>query len=215
MDMDYIKYMSISNDCTCSIGMSRRYIIDVGLNPVIQKMATITAASLTNYKLFGHYEVDYIFTLGNPFNLCPSSIHYNTYHTQIQRELDIGIYSKGKDAQGFALQESLAKLSIPITQSKPYMYDRLISGTLCQVSRETYGIRLIDKRNQFQKFYTNDCTTMIPDDGSYLVVLKKGQQIPITGFTINLRLGFEYAGCIKVGKYFFLKRIYYHIMVGV
>jgi hypothetical protein len=48
--------------CLCNI-------IDIGLNPVIQKITTIIAASLANTGLFGNYAVDSLFVLGNVFAL--------------------------------------------------------------------------------------------------------------------------------------------------
>lgn len=202
--MDHIKYMNISTECACTIGLSQRYVLDIGFKPIIQKIAKIAAASLTNYKLFGCYEVNYVFVLGNPFNLPPSSAHYSTYNILVQKALDTAIHLKGKDAQGFSLLESFDKLLIPVTLSKPYMYDRFIYGALRQVAGETYGIRLVDKRNQFQSFRRENCTALAPDDGSYMLVLKKGQPIPIMGLTIELRLAFEYVGCTRVSKYFLL-----------
>ncbi|KAG2193498.1 hypothetical protein INT47_005023 [Mucor saturninus] len=193
LEMDAKKEMDISNTCSCSMSLSLRNIIDVGLRPIIQKITTITAAALTNTELFRFYEVSYLFILGNPFSLSPNSIIYKMYSVLIQEAIDNSIESKEKDTQGFVLLESFDQLLIPVTHNKPYMFHNFISGKLAQVAGETYGIRLNEFRYQFYPpFYRikrdGYQETKLAFESSYLVVLQKGQEIPITGLDIRLGL---------------------------
>ncbi|KAI7867628.1 uncharacterized protein EV154DRAFT_582688 [Mucor mucedo] len=80
-----IELLNISDKCSCQMVISLRLVIEKGLQPVIETTVTTMAATLTNYNLFGYYKMDYLFLLGDPFNLIYGSPLYNVYTTILQR----------------------------------------------------------------------------------------------------------------------------------
>lgn len=123
LDMDGKKSIRISDLCDCSILISLRNIIDIGLRPIIQNITTDITASLTNTNLFEKYEVHFVFIIGNIFALSYNSPIYIAYTMIIQDEIDLSIELKEKDKQGFIFQEGFCQLLQPNMHEKPYMYD--------------------------------------------------------------------------------------------
>ncbi|KAG2199998.1 hypothetical protein INT47_000348 [Mucor saturninus] len=143
LDMNSKIQLDINPKCGCSISISLCDIIEVGLTSVIENMAADIVASLTNKTLFGSYVPNYIFVFGNPFNLMYGSKIYTACTKIMQKAIDDGIYFKEKDTKAFVLRESILQLlRLFVPKKKPYLYERFITGALCQVSSETYAIRV-------------------------------------------------------------------------
>ncbi|KAI7891375.1 uncharacterized protein EV154DRAFT_551551 [Mucor mucedo] len=191
LDMDSRIQLNINTKCGCGISIFLRNIIEVGLTSVIENMATDILSSLTNKTLFGNYVPNYIFVFGNPFNLTYGSKIYTAYTMIIQKAIDDGIYIKEKDTKAFVLKESifqLLKLFAP--KKKPYLYERFVTGTLCQVSSETYAIRVgSSETGMFYPFIrinsNGDIRNTIIGDGSYLVFIQKGKPFSTKGLIIQ------------------------------
>ncbi|KAI7876157.1 uncharacterized protein EV154DRAFT_68438 [Mucor mucedo] len=178
--------------CDCSIIIDPQNIVDIGMKSVIQDIATIMAGSLTNTELFGNYEVDFLFVLGNVFNIPHNSMAYIVYSNMLQESVSNSIDLKEKYTQGLVIREPLCELLHSTTNIKPYIYDRFIAGSLKKVSRSTYGIRFREDIIRYLPFSRINCygdiTGIGANDGSYLVVLQTGQEIPISGLKLNLEI---------------------------
>ncbi|KAI7875827.1 uncharacterized protein EV154DRAFT_74322 [Mucor mucedo] len=141
LDMNSTIKLNIDDKCDCNIDIFLCNVIEVGLKSVMEEIAAVIAASLSNKEIFGNYETDYLFMSGDPFNLSYGSLIYNAYTMVAQQAIDDSIKLNQRDTQGFILRESFRKLLKPNTHNKPYMYDRFITGTLCQVSSKTHAVR--------------------------------------------------------------------------
>ncbi|KAI7891353.1 uncharacterized protein EV154DRAFT_222541 [Mucor mucedo] len=182
LDMDSKIQLDINTKCDCSISISLRDIIEVGLMSVIESIATKIMDSLTNKRLFGDYIPNYIFLFGDPFNLGQGSKIHIAYTMIMQKAIDDGVYIKEKDTKIFVIREFIFQLlETFLSGKKPYMFERFVTGTLCQVSSNTYGIR-IPYLNRFTPFTRlnsdGDIKNTIADDGSYLVFIQKGKPVP-------------------------------------
>lgn len=122
--------------------MSLRDIIYIGIKAVIGTITTIIAASLVNTTLFGNYDVDFMFVMGNMFNLTHGSPLYTAYIMILQEETKDNIGLKEKETQCFILEECLYQLLQPVIQEQPYMYNSFSTGILHQVASATYAIRV-------------------------------------------------------------------------
>ncbi|KAG2208760.1 hypothetical protein INT47_007859 [Mucor saturninus] len=185
-----IKLSTTNNKCACSINISFRNIIEVGLKSVLKNVATIIGSSLTNKEIFANYETNYIFMLGDPFQLSYGSSIHTVYTQMLQKEINNSIYLKEKDTQAFALIESVYMLLDPLTQIKPYLYEKFSKGTLCQVSSETYALRLpaiLKKYNSFSRINrSGDVKNTLPSDSSYFIFIQRGKPFPLTDINIKV-----------------------------
>ncbi|KAI7891451.1 uncharacterized protein EV154DRAFT_224718 [Mucor mucedo] len=170
LNMDSKIQLDINTKCGCSISIFLRDIIEVGLMSVIEGITTDILASLDNTELFGNYVPNYIFVFGNPFNLAQGSKIHIAYTMLMQKAIDDGTFLSGK---------------------KPYIFDRFVTGTLCQVSSNTYGMRISSFNTHdlwpFTRINSDgDIKNTIADDGSYLVLIQKGKPVPTKGFIIQI-----------------------------
>ncbi|KAI7891430.1 uncharacterized protein EV154DRAFT_224255 [Mucor mucedo] len=192
LDMDSIIQLSINTKCGCSISIFLRDIIEVGLMSVIEGITTDIVASLTDKTLFGNYVPNYIFVLGNPFNLVQRSKIHTAYTMIMQKAIDDAVYIKEKDTKTFVPRESIYQLLKTFSsRKKPYMFDRFVTGTLCQVSSNTYGMRISFNFPVEWMTFTRinsdgDIKNTIADDGSYLVLIQKGKPVPTNGHIIQI-----------------------------
>ncbi|KAG2211006.1 hypothetical protein INT47_000166 [Mucor saturninus] len=147
-------------ECDCSIIIDPQNIVDIGMKSVIQDIATTMAGSLTNTKLFGNYEVDFLFVLGNVSNIPHNSMAYIVYSNMLQESVSDSIDLKEKYTEGLVIREPLCELIHFTTNRKPYIYDRFIA------------------------VFKKDIKKHI----CYLVVLQTGQEIPISGLKLNLEI---------------------------
>lgn len=192
--MNIKEKIKISNTCNCSIQLSLRDIIDIGIKPDTQNITTIIAASLVNTNLFGNYAVDFVFILENPYTMAQDSPIHAAYKRILQEAIDGSIALKERDTQGIVLRENLCQLLQPVTRERSLMYDSFSFGNLQQVSRETYGIRIVDIRNsRTSQIIYNPALSRVNDKGDVIkalrgetmVVLQKGQPIPNKGLIIR------------------------------
>ncbi|KAI7888041.1 uncharacterized protein EV154DRAFT_324303 [Mucor mucedo] len=210
LDMKFKNNFNIGNDCDCKTVLFLRNIIEIGLKPVLQNIATIIASSMNNATLFSNYELDYLFVIGNVFDLPYKSAIYYTYIKLVQEAINISIESKEKDTKGIVLHESFRHLLEQVTtHKKPYMFDRFSIGTLGQVFRETYGIRFLTWRiSSYIPFsctdFNEDGKNTLVENGSFLVVVQKGQPVPITGLALEFELYFKERldDSLRAGNYF-------------
>ncbi|KAI7891372.1 uncharacterized protein EV154DRAFT_223027 [Mucor mucedo] len=190
LDMESKIQLDIDTKCGCSISIFLRDIIEVGLMPVIESMATDIVASLTNKRLFGNYVPNYIFVFGDPFNLGQGSPIHKTHTMLLQKAIDDGVYIKEKDTKICVLRESIFRLPETfLSGKKPYMFERFVTGTLCQVSSNTYGMRIPSFRNSISFTRINsdgDIKNKIGGDDSYLVFIQKGKPVPTKGLRIQM-----------------------------
>ncbi|KAI7891466.1 uncharacterized protein EV154DRAFT_551609 [Mucor mucedo] len=184
--------LNINTKCGCSISIFLRDIIEVCLMSVIESISGDITASLTNKKLFGNYVPKYIFVFGDPFNLAQGSMIHIAYTIIMKKAIDDGVYIKEKDTKTFVLRKSIFQLLEKfLSGKKTYMFDRFVTGTLCQVSSKTYGMRIstyfLGKLIPFTRLNSDgDIKNTIADDGSYLVFIQKGKPVPTKGFKIQI-----------------------------
>ncbi|KAI7873624.1 uncharacterized protein EV154DRAFT_93168 [Mucor mucedo] len=185
-----VKLSTTNNECACSINISFRKIIEVGLKSVLKNVATIIGSSLTNKEIFANYETNYIFMLGDPFHLSYGSSIHTVYTQVLQKEINDSIYLKEKDTQAFALIESVYMLLDPLTRIKPYLYEKFSKGTLCQVSSETYALRLPARSKKYNSFShinrSGDVKNTLPSDSSYFIFIQRGEPFPLTDINIKV-----------------------------
>ncbi|KAI7873149.1 uncharacterized protein EV154DRAFT_103029 [Mucor mucedo] len=192
LDMDSKIQLNINTKCGCSISIFLRDIIEVCLMSVIESISGDITASLTNKKLFENYVQKYIFVFGDPFNLAQGSMIHIAYTMIMQKAMDDVVYMEEKDTKIFVLRESIFQLlETFLSGKKPYMFERFVTGTLCQVSSNTYGIRIlfsyISRSMSFTRINSDgDIKNTIADDGSYLVFIQKGKPVPTKGFIIQI-----------------------------
>ncbi|KAG2191452.1 hypothetical protein INT47_012749 [Mucor saturninus] len=189
LDMDSKIQLNINTKCGCSINIFLRDIIEVGLMSVIGSMATNIVASLTNKNLFGNYAPNYIFVFGDPFNLAQGSKIHIAYTMIMQKAIDDGVYIKEKDAKTFVVRESILQLlDTFLSGKKHYMFERFVPGTLCQVSSNTYGMRIASTFNfiPFTRINSDGVIkNTIAEDGSYLVFIQEGKPVSTKGVIIQ------------------------------
>lgn len=132
-----------------------------------------------------------------------SSLTHTAYTLITQQAIDDGLYSKEKDTQFFVLRDSFDQLMKLDRQNKPYMYERFVNGTLCQISSTSYAIRIIslvpDISYPFSRINRNgNIKNTIEGDGSCLVFTKEGKPIPTKSFTIRYN---QQSKRLKVGRF--------------
>ncbi|KAI7894261.1 uncharacterized protein EV154DRAFT_478509 [Mucor mucedo] len=193
MDMNSKIQLNINSKCACSISIFLRDIIEVALMSVIENVATIIAASLTNKRLFGNYVANYIFVSGDPFNLSYGSKTHTTYTMLLQKSIDNAVQFKEKDTISFALGVSLYQLLQLVKHTKPYMFEHFIFGRLCQVSSETYALRI--KQRYLERYLPfiaisrdDDIKNTMRGDSSYVVFIQKGKPVSTKSFIIQYQL---------------------------
>ncbi|KAI7893679.1 uncharacterized protein EV154DRAFT_600729 [Mucor mucedo] len=191
VDMNLHTKLNIGDTCSCHMVISFRLVIELGLELIIKRIVTMLAASLTNYDQFGNYKTDYIFVLGDPFNLSYGSPFYTVYTTILQKAMDDGIQANGRDTQAFVMQDSLSQLIYLSKPIRPNMFDRFIYGTLCQVPSNTYGVRFELKSGLCFPFIrvngsgdikksVNGCSE------NFLIFIEKGKPLSTTGAIIKI-----------------------------
>ncbi|KAI7873147.1 uncharacterized protein EV154DRAFT_556387 [Mucor mucedo] len=187
-----VELLNINPNCNCSISIFLRDIIELGLIPVIESITTDIVASLTDKTLFGNYVPNYIFVFGDPFNLRQGSKIHISYTMIMQKAIDDGVYIKEKDTKTFVLRESVSQLlEMSLPKKKPYMLERFVTGTLCQVSSETFALRVTVSYTNYHYAFTRinsdgDIKNNIAEDGSYFVFIQKGKPISTKGIRIQV-----------------------------
>lgn len=197
--MNSKRKLYIGNTCLCGINISLRNIIEIGVKPTIEAITTDIAASLYNTQLFGNYLVNYLFVTGNIFDLPNNSAIGKTYTLLLIDAINKSIESKGKDTVGIALEESFFQ-SLRTECEAPFMCDSFYAGNLKQVSRHTYGIQIKSFKLagitlpflRQQDSNGRDRTISESNDDGILVIIQKGEPIPIGGLEINLTLEHNY-----------------------
>ncbi|KAI7891414.1 uncharacterized protein EV154DRAFT_223945 [Mucor mucedo] len=195
LDMNSKIQLNINTKCGCSISIFLRDIIEGGLMSVTESITTDTVASLTNKRLFGNYVSNYIFVFGDPFNLGQGSKIHIIYTMIMKKAIDDGVYIKEKDTMTFVLGESIFQLlETFLTGKKPYMFDRFVTGTLCQVSSNTYGMRILSYHSRDSMPFTRinsdgDIKNTIAGTGSYLIFIQKGKPVSTKGLIIQMKYG--------------------------
>ncbi|KAI7893064.1 uncharacterized protein EV154DRAFT_165002 [Mucor mucedo] len=187
-DMDFKIQLDVNTKCGCCISIFLRDIIEVSLMSVIESMATDIVASLTNKKLFGNYVPSCIFVFGDPFNLGHGSKIHIAYAMLMQKAIDDGVYIKEKDTKTFVQRESIFQLlETFLAKKKPYMFERFVTGTLCQVSSETYGMRVESYGlKSYARMDSGGIKNQIAEDDPYFVFIQKGKPISTKGFIIQV-----------------------------
>ncbi|KAG2209182.1 hypothetical protein INT47_005474 [Mucor saturninus] len=203
--MDDKTKIMLGEECGCSIHVTARNIIEMGVKSVLQKMTTKIAASLTNINLFGKYEVNFVFIMGDIFNLERNPIMYTIYGQLLQEAYNESIAMKGKDASGFIIQKDIFQLLQPIMAKKPFMYDSFTIGSLYLTARETYGMYVSSFAEKDRLSYDPQLCDVDTkgahgeDSNMTIIVLQKGQCIPNTGLDIDLDLIFKKSPEYKYG----------------
>ncbi|KAI7895810.1 uncharacterized protein EV154DRAFT_493846 [Mucor mucedo] len=190
-DMNSEIKLRINDECVCTVSISLRNIIELGMKPIILNIASIAASSLTNKELFGNYETDYLFILGDPFNLCNGSSFHTAYTIIMQQAIDDNLHFKLRDIRSFVIRESTSKLLEQVTRIIPCIYDKFINGTLSQVSSETYAVRFPSiYTGEYFSFcrinHSDDTKNNVKKDGGYLIFIQKGKPIPTARFMIKM-----------------------------
>jgi hypothetical protein len=206
--MDDKKSIRISNVCDCTIHISLRNIIEIGLKPVIRNITTDIAASLRNNELFGNYIVKSLFIIGNMFTLSYKSPIYTAYAMILQKEIDLSIELKERDTQGFVLRQDLCRLLQPNLGKKPYMCDSFVIGNLNQVSKETYIIYAepngflssVTPKKKTSAKSKDDETIFLGNEDAAIVILQKGQLIPNKGISKRFKYDNNQAMSLKLGN---------------
>lgn len=176
--------MKISKTCNCTIHITLRDIIDIGLKPVIKNITTSIAASIVNTDIFGNYTIDHLFILGDIFAVSNVSPLYNVYRLNLEKSIAVSIRSKEQDTQGFVLKETLHQILQPTLGKQPYMYDSFLKGDLYQVASETYGLSIKLEPYNREASYFMSCkenNISVSDKKLAMIILQKGQMIPHTG----------------------------------
>ncbi|KAI7890470.1 uncharacterized protein EV154DRAFT_511332 [Mucor mucedo] len=189
MDMNSKIKFNTNNECACGIWIHLDLVVEAGLQSIAKNITAIIAASLTNQALFKYYEPKYLFVLGDPFNMSYGSSIHTAYATAVQRAIDDAIQLKANDTEAFVFRDSIEILLETVQDVKPYLYDRFVTGTLCQVPNSTYGVRfnfqfcysfdLMNRRGKIKK-YVEGCF-------DYMACIVKGKPISTTGTMIKLK----------------------------
>lgn len=81
----------------------------------------------------------------------------------------------------------------PVISIKSYIYDRLVVGTLSQVSSETFKGKYELEYFPFSRVnYTGEIKNTVEGNGNYLMFLQKGIPVPTTGYMIEYDLRLYY-----------------------
>ncbi|KAI7876812.1 uncharacterized protein EV154DRAFT_486426 [Mucor mucedo] len=158
--------------------------------------------------------MDYLFVLGNPFDMSCNLVVYTVYTMIIKKAINDCVHVKEKDTPSFVPRESFMHLLEPVTRIRPYMYERFVNGTLCQVSGETYALRLsFNHWNVFLPFFHKDnndnIRNTIENDGSYSVFIQKGKAISTKGCMVEVPQNYGYGRSSHVHTLFDLFKLHH------
>lgn len=187
--------LSINALCNCTVFLSLRHVIHIGVKPILYEIATVMAASLVNTNIFGNYKVDRLIVIGNVFNIKDTSPIYREYTALLQVAVDEIIRQKEKDTNCFILHENLSRFLQITRDDKQHMLWSLTTGILQQVSSSTYCAiaSLSDSKNNPHKvLYKNKQGSTIRMDAfeykAAVLALQKGQSIKSMDFFKNYQL---------------------------
>lgn len=192
--MDSMNKIKIRKKCNCSIDISLRHIIEIGLKPTINEIMVTIASTLVNNSLFKRYELDSLFVLEDAFDFPQDSFIYKAHSKLLQDGIELAIESKEKDTQVVVFQERPHQFTLPIVHKKSFLYDSFITGTYTQVSRNTYGIRILNKLKYGLLCPILSCedyekgNTVLLTEKDAIVLLEKNQPLPIKGVIKKLKL---------------------------
>ncbi|KAG2210911.1 hypothetical protein INT47_000065 [Mucor saturninus] len=182
------------------LNMDKGIDIAIRLKPVIQDITTVIAAAIANTDLLGNYEITSVFILGSIFNPSIKSPLKIVHKQMLQDELSASIELNGKDTPGYVMNETLCELLQPMKGKKPFMYDSFRYGNINQTSSETYAVYIDDfyenpsSGKASRPFlscikYNTDGASIVRDSDAAMIVLQKGQPIPVGGLIIQFKMG--------------------------
>ncbi|KAI7890889.1 uncharacterized protein EV154DRAFT_234782 [Mucor mucedo] len=217
-DLQQKVHIEFEGNCAYQIDIPYRHIIDIAIEPILRNIATIIAASVVRSDHFQNYVVEHLFVLGTIFNTSRGSDLDKACYLIMQKVLDDSINDKEKDYKGFVLQDPFHHMLNPDlkkqvdldrtleTQKKaPHLFEVVSNGNLEQVARETYAIYvknvykddIIYPGDELRPFLSlvdigNERAGVLGGRDAAMIVLQRGQSIPITGLTQKFKMLNDY-----------------------
>lgn len=130
VSLDKKHRIAIDNSCDCSISLSKRDILDIAFNKVIQDTATIMAGSFSNPDLFGRFTIQQLIVIGHFIESNCSSAFHNILAIQLQSTLPLFFRDKEMQVQCVVDTTSAMKCMIQsnLQDKKPILQDFLLKG---------------------------------------------------------------------------------------
>lgn len=169
-----------------------REILVLALRPTIKSIASIISAALIKPELAGKYKIDYLLILENFWNCHVNSSPIHAALTNmVQAALEDSNEKKGIKPCVFICEETIENLTRPEVDKRCFSYDNFKTGTIQQVSSETYGLRLgyYDDVLAFNGgmvdilYQSNDDANCLISTkaGDAVIFVQRGQPIPKEG----------------------------------
>ncbi|KAG2210910.1 hypothetical protein INT47_000064 [Mucor saturninus] len=207
-------HIKFEGNCAYQIDISYQHIIDIAIEPILRNIATIIAASVVRSDHFQDYVVEHLFVLGTIFNTSRGSDLDKACYLIMQKVLDDSINDKEKDYKGFVLQDPFhhmlnpdlkKQVDLDRTLETPHLFEVVSNGNLEQVARETYAIYvknvykddIIYPGDELRPFLSivdigNERAGVLGGRDAAMIVLQRGQSIPITGLTQKFKMHNDY-----------------------
>lgn len=153
---------SSGSSCNCGIEFSIRDMMQIGIKPAINNIATIISSALLDPDFFGKYIVGHVFVMGTLFDGILPSTPINAALRQIILEsIQDSNQFKVIEPKCFVLLKSVQELTKPTVGKKPFLNGNFgKGGVLRQLSKETYSFRLfafdrrdVEKNEELTIFY--------------------------------------------------------------
>lgn len=151
--------ISISKNCSCSLKISQRMLLEIGLKSAIKNIATIIVSSLASDNLFGNYNVSALMIIGD-LNIFASNSYYK-YHSNANFQdfvlKCLQVHQKSP-AIFFGEEDLMASKFIgDWVSDKRQIFGK---GSYTQLSSASYGIKFfakdIVKHGSFNGMYEYD-----------------------------------------------------------
>jgi hypothetical protein len=181
----------VTSQCGCSKHFTKRDIIDIAFEEIMENVASTITSALLNLDMFGEYSIPYLFIfLDYTYNHC-SPQFVKALSLRLQYALDVSMEVKKKRTQCYVLEELAGHVGREVLGRKPFLSDSFREGIPQQVSSETYGFAFCDYDDE-QKKYSNNISVkckqnekdvLLESDHAFQI-LEYGQAIPNKGFSM-------------------------------
>lgn len=180
----------VNSNCSCSVYLSIRDIVDIAFQPVIANIASIISSVIANERLFGKFHVKNQFILGDIYNFLHDSPLHQKMTQILQETADASIRSKELGTFSHVMLKSTDCLFQPRIGDRHFLHESFRKGCLHQVSRDNYGLDFYSERtqNDLQVSYNDGAIENTIERNEIMVILQSGQSITNEGITATFTL---------------------------
>ncbi|GAN04002.1 hypothetical protein MAM1_0053d03458 [Mucor ambiguus] len=207
--IDTYKTLFISDNCQCSVNVSQRILLEVGLKPAIDNLAAVVVSTLASDHLFGLYNIAALI-ITDKMNLFKEVLYFDHY-TRIMLQKSIRSYLQVHRKKPVVFFDEATLMACSTLGAWSESARQILGrGNYTQISGANYGIRLFAKKatrqgsfNGLYEYYDhayrkNKVIDVFPN----LIVLSKGDRLGQEGVSKTLVL--HNYDVRRIGKFGFL-----------